>query len=487
MSNSINPLILRNITSNSTVTPLNLRAGQLLHAQYVNKDSNGLSTLKVGNTLLQTTLTQTLNAGEKILLEVVKTGTQPVMRLYTRQTPEKLNPSIISAAIKQNIGNQNSAVLLLNTLLLVQKQSPLYSQLPLSIRRLMKKVIAQVTPAAKIITPAGVKKAFQNSGLLLESHLLGAQQSSAKVNTSALSQTLNLDFKASLLQLKQQLTLASNTKNTSQLNPTKTKPTSDSYPPLGRSSADKLSTTNIPITSNNTKFIPPIDLLKTPTSTSIRSANSGVSGTYNSILYRYALQSLRTSYEAFALKPLLRNSTPYPAGSPKSALTISADKLASTHQGLIIQLLKMVDSSLARINIAQLSSATVDSDNKQVWLFDIPLIKENHKEHELIQAKIDVDKEVDDDNNNRLWTVQLALDLSTLGPLQVKISLQGHKVQAHFKSSDPQQQQLIEQHINILRENLSQTGLLVEKLICTQGLVEHVDPDTSQPLIDEEA
>lgn len=489
MSTSINPLVFRSITSNTTVTSLNLRAGQLLQGKYIAKDSDGLSTLKVGNTLLQAKLSQTLNPGEKILLEVIKTGTKPVMRLYTNQAPEKLNPSLVSGAIKQNIANQNSATLLLNTIQLVQKNSPLYNQLPLNIRHLMKKLLTQVTPANQIVTPAGVKKAFQNSGLLLERRLFGTQQSNSTMNTSSLDQTLKLDFKASLLQLKQQLTLASSTVNTAKTNQSESKLRYDSYQDIRNTNDGKLLKATPQIVLSNTRPLSPtIDLLKlTTASTHTNSLNSDVSGVYKSIAYGYTLPRVTASHYGFSLKPLLRNSTPYPVGSFKNTFNISPEKLAASYQGLITQLLKMVDASLARINVAQLSSTTVDTDNKQVWLFDIPLIKENQKEHDLIQVKIDVEKENGDDNKNRLWTVQLALDLNTLGPLQAKISLQDNKVQAHFKSSDPLQQQLIEEHLDILRDKLNTAGLLVEKLICTQGLVEQSDPEIPQSLIDEEA
>ncbi len=185
------------------------------------------------------------------------------------------------------------------------------------------------------------------------------------------------------------------------------------------------------------------------------------------------------------IKPLLRNSNPHPAGSNKNSLNIAAYKLATSSQDLVIQLLKMVDSALARINIAQLSSVTVDADNKQIWLFDIPVT--NNKEHELVQAKIYVDKECDDEQSTRVWTVQLAMDVSPLGPLQSTLTICDNKVQAHFNSNSPAQQSLIEENINILKQNFANAGLLVEKIICTQGLKEDLEQDKLQPLLDEEA
>ncbi len=83
MSHSINPLTLRNTISNgaSEIAP-RWKAGQLLQAVFLKKNSNGYSVLKVGGTLLQIRLEPSVNSGEKLLLKVMKAGSKPVARVY---------------------------------------------------------------------------------------------------------------------------------------------------------------------------------------------------------------------------------------------------------------------------------------------------------------------------------------------------------------------------------------------------------------------
>jgi len=487
MSNPINPLTLRNITSRNSSTLPSWNTGQLLHATFLKKNDNGQSLLKVGSTLVQIKLPHNLKVGDKILLEIVKAGPKPVVRVYSNQAPVKTSQSVITDAIKMSIAKQNSATLLLNTIQLIQKQSPVYSSLPVSIRRLMKSLTSQAIPLPQISTAEGVKKALQNSGLLLERRLFTAPQTATNPNTSTLQQTLNLDFKATLLKLRQQLTLAIKPLDSTSTN-SNPKLSLSNYQNLAKTTDSKLIDNKTFISSNITQTpLPLIDKAGITTSAAIQGlVNSTNTEVNNTSVYGYAIQSLAIIYNLQNLRPLLRNSSPNPAGSNKSFFSLTIDKLATHNQGLILQLLKMVESALARINIAQLSSASVETDNKQVWLFDIPLLKDDKKEHELVQARIDVDQETED-NNNRTWTVQLAMDLSALGPLQSTITIHDNKVQAHFKSSDPVQQKLIEEHMNILRDSLSHAGLIVEKLICTQGLQEQTNAEHIQPLLDEEA
>ena len=484
MSTSINALNLHNYISltHDGKTPA-WKPGQLLHATFLSQMKNGESLLKVGDALVQAKVNRQLQSGDKLLLELIKNGPKPVLRLYTSAPMASSKQQMINNAMKQYIAKQNSVTLLLNSIQTIHTQKS--SALPPGVRELLKQLLVQTPKLKQVETGRGFKRAFQQSGIFLEQKLFGQQQASS--NSTLLSNSINHDIKAILLKLKHQLD--SMPKQTPGSRPSGL----NDYQNMARQGISNTGVKNnieiqqaqLKPSTTKTTNVPMIERLTLPLS--VTKAVAQTHATATSSMLQYQSLVARTSSNMYGLKPLMRSSTPHPAASNVNFFQMSNAQLPSSTQGLIHLLMKLVESALARVTVSQLSSVPVDSDNKQVWLLDLPIRKDNDEPHDLIQTKIETDRDANEDDPERLWTVQLAMDLPSLGPLQSKISIRDNKVETQFFSSDPQQQKLIEEHLDILRTNLTKAGLQVEKLFCTEGLQDEVILDDLQQLLDEKA
>lgn len=473
MSTPINPLNLHNYVSltHDGKAPA-WKPGQLLHAIFIKRMKNGESLLKVGDTLVQAKVTRQLQVGDKLLLELIKNGPKPVLRLYTSASQASSKQHMINNAIKQHIAKQNSVTLLLNSIQTIHAQKS-SGMLPVNIRELLKLLLVHTPKLKQFATGDGFKRAFQQSGILLEQKLFGRQQ--PFTNNTLLSNSVLHDSKAILLKLKQQLDSATKQTATNRTSELKDYQNIAKQGIISTSAKSNNEILQSQLKSNNAKVIN-VPLVEQ------RTARLPVSGAI-----QYQTMVAGTSSNVFSLKPLMRSNTPHPAASSVNFFQMSNAQLPSSTQGLIHLLMKLVESALARITVSQLNSVPVDTDNKQVWLLDLPISKGKEEPHDLVQTKIETDRDANIDDPERLWTVQLAMDLPSLGPLQATISIRDNQVETQFFSSDRQQKQIIEEHLDILRSNLSKAGLQIKKLFCTEGLQDEVILNKLQQLLDEKA
>ena len=153
-------------------------------------------------------------------------------------------------------------------------------------------------------------------------------------------------------------------------------------------------------------------------------------------------------------------------------------------------LLKDTDSSIARVQMNQLLSKTVDQDTKQVWLFEIPVRKD--LETDIFHFRIEKDNgqpAPENENDASKWSIQLAFDLPGLGPVQSRISMARDNVSVLFWAEVSETVNFFQQHLQELQNNLTQAGLSVNKIHCMQGKAPEPDqdPDREQrKLLDEQ-
>ncbi|HEC07277.1 MAG TPA: flagellar hook-length control protein FliK [Thiolapillus brandeum] len=167
---------------------------------------------------------------------------------------------------------------------------------------------------------------------------------------------------------------------------------------------------------------------------------------------------------------------------------IQTPSLAPQFQQALADLLRTVESALARIQLSQLVSSTVDDDGKRSWIVELPVRAGDNID--LIQLRIDKDAKQKTQKKTTHWTVNLALMLDGLGPLQARVSLAGTLVHTHFWAENPQTAALIDEHLNLLQQRYRAVGLTVGALKAHHGTApEAAAPEENLPhiLLDEKA
>lgn len=155
-------------------------------------------------------------------------------------------------------------------------------------------------------------------------------------------------------------------------------------------------------------------------------------------------------------------------------------------QQALVELLRTVESGLARLQLSQLVSSAPEEDGKRIWVMELPVRTDEHID--LIQLRIKKEKDQQDSKKTVMWTVTLALELSGLGPVQARITLANKIVSTHFWAEHTHTTALINQHIKILHDRYQEVGLTVGALKAHHGTApDPVAPDANLPhiLLDE--
>lgn len=197
----ITPTQVKQITPNSAslVTPTNklenflaanrLQVGQLLKAVVSEQLSNSSFLLSIGQAKVTAETKLPLRTGAELQLKVVQTGDQPLLKVLTAENQQQV---VSKEALRQILPKQQAiAEFFANLRPPVpqnqQHQTPLAQQALQTLQALQAGAGARVD----IMTPEGVKKLLQNSGLFFES----------KLATTNNAKQAEGDFKGNLLQL----------------------------------------------------------------------------------------------------------------------------------------------------------------------------------------------------------------------------------------------------------------------------------------------
>lgn len=136
-------------------------------------------------------------------------------------------------------------------------------------------------------------------------------------------------------------------------------------------------------------------------------------------------------------------------------------------QQLLGDLIRSVESGLARIKLNQLVSAPAEDDRRS-WSMDIPV---RHGDNlDVLQLRIEEEKNNDSaDKKAGTWHLKLAFDLQPLGPVDVCVSLMAGVVNTVFWAQHKQTLQLINAHMDRLRGAMQKAGVMTGSISAYQG------------------
>ena len=419
------------------------RIGQTLTAEVLAPAQDGVTLLRINGALMSTQTTLPLTPGQTLQVKVIATGAPPVLQIMTPETPQAptttdtLNQSLRAALPRQ----APLSPLLANLVWLAQTKNGSVSGLPPAVVETARQVFSALSTPQNLSTGAGLSVSLQRSGLFLEAHLSQADTAS-----------LETDFKAGLLRLREVL-LTTGTTASTPARPAQASPASPSAPAPAQTLEARAPA-------------------QTPTAPLSDSATSA--------------------------PPPLR-------GAPLHAQPVTGPTLAEA--GLrgepVTELLNQVQGGLARVQLSQLASLPNSDSSPPAWVLELPV--RHAGESHVIQMRIEADAQSPHPEQagqeRKDWSVTLALDLKGLGPLHIKVSLHvapgilppatlvhpctSEKVSASFWADQEETAELLTRHLDQLRNQMNKAGLDVASISCTAGcrpapLNSHASP----PLLD---
>lgn len=195
---------------------------------------------------------------------------------------------------------------------------------------------------------------------------------------------------------------------------------------------------------------------------------------------------IATSTQAQAMPTFVRNALgmlgqisakPQNGGFPLPQRTLHS----SEGEDSLENLLKLAAAALSRLQSHQLSSLeqstrTADGNLLTTWQFEVPM----RNAHDIVSLQVKfqredpAEKESQDspelrESKDPLWRVELAFDLTPLGPLHVQAQLIRGNLSGHLWAQRVFTAELITSQLGYLRQRLNDAGLTVTELDCHQG------------------
>lgn len=133
----------------------------------------------------------------------------------------------------------------------------------------------------------------------------------------------------------------------------------------------------------------------------------------------------------------------------------------------LLELLRHVEGGIARVQLSQLTSSQPEEDGRRAWVMEMPL--RNGDNVDVLQLRIERDKDGTNNKQPAPWTVNLAFDLEHLGPVHARVTLAGGAVSAVFWTQDAATTALFRKHLHELHARLRDAGLAVGNLTAHQG------------------
>ncbi len=389
--------------------------GQIFTAEVLAPAADGATLLRINDALISAQTALPLMPGQTLQVKVVANGEPPLLQMVNPQTAaattaaETLNQSLRAALPRQT----PLSPLLANLDWLAQTKNGSLSGLSPAVVETARQVFSRLSTPQDLSTSEGLSASLQRSGIFLEARLSQADTT-----------VLESDFKAGLLRLREVLLTSEATASAS------SRPAQTS---LATAAPDQL---------------PP---------------QSGAS---------VATRAYAQAHAAELVSPATSSAPPPLRGAPPHAQPVAGPTLAEP--GLrgepVIELLSQVQGGLARVQLSQLASLP-NSDSSPAWTLELPV--RHAGESHVIQMQIEADAQSSHAERSvqerKDWAITLAMNLTGLGPLHIKVSLRDEKISASLWADQSETVKLLTQHLDQLRKQMSEAGLDVASVRCAAG------------------
>ncbi len=468
-----------------------LSSGQVLQAVVNRVLSSNQALLQIGHLKISAQTSVPITAGEKLTLEVVETGKLPLLRIL-RPLPEA---AVLESLLRTSLPKQSGLPpLLANLQQAAHPDNP--HRLPSTVHKVVQDILARLPDSRSVSRPEVLRQAIQQSGIFLESKLAEAArlgrttEAGATIRPAidanqlqALQTSIRNDNKTGLLRLQQQLVNAIRQDSGGNTIPY---PASQYAQRLGlhpelMQSARPLSQENI--NQIAATIIRPAAAKLAPLSLNLAAGgNPAIAGASNPVdIVSRLLPGLQALYPPPAN---LYAGTP----QPSAAATLQA---TDSLRQLLNLLLGQTEASLSRLNIMQMQSHPVETEQKPMWILELPIKHEQRTDVFQLRISRDRNEQQDSDSGEKQpehWMIQIAFELEELGPVRARVRLAANELNAVFWMEQEQTTMLFRRHLKNLQEKLQSAGIGIGQITCMTGIPPAIlNQDTNRNVFSEKA
>ena len=183
-----------------------------------------------------------------------------------------------------------------------------------------------------------------------------------------------------------------------------------------------------------------------------------------------------------------RGATPPPPlrhALPQAQASVSTPVAGAT-LATATDMLRQTEGALARLQLSQVASLPSEQQPQRLWTLEIPVLHEQRTD--LFQLRIEEEIAGAGGDDAAPWSVMLAFDLPSLGPVHARILVNGPQVSATLWAEHPGTAALFNDQLEELRTGLQRAGVLVGRITCTEGAPTPPPPGPGNaPLVDTRA
>ena len=428
------------------------------------------------------------------LLEGQTATVQIASAALTDQKPSSQQPLTNQQSLANQLYQQQGKASIDSREVILSKNAALInaSQLNTSLSSTVEQLkswVQQLPRNQDISSSTGLRNALDNAGIRAEAQLREAAQ-----------QAVNLPNKKTANNIFQQLQALQKSALTM---PVK-EPTSAPQPESKINLASIVKKTAKTLSDNSQQVLS--QLIKAKGAVSVPAITIASQSVTSAQWQNPLLNNTPMSLEALLHMPLLQN----PSSNNKLALSqilighSLANQAESANNGgriplnwpekmgndsTLIRNLQNLLGHIEREQIQQMQSADGNQNNNlntqpqnQQW---IPLLINHQQQLQLIEFFLDKEERTDDGGNQKQhWFVNLHFDLPTLGKLGIEICLMDNECSTTFWSESASSLHQLSQHIQPLRQRLTEQGIIVSDIQSRHGTLEKRKHNIQQRLID---
>ncbi len=177
---------------------------------------------------------------------------------------------------------------------------------------------------------------------------------------------------------------------------------------------------------------------------------------------------------------------PLRGGQPQAQASVNIPVAGAAPTATTADMLRQTEGALARLQLSQVASLPNEQQPQRLWTLEMPVLHEQRTD--LFQLRIEEETSGASGDDATPWSVMLAFDLPSLGPVHARILVNGPQVAATLWAEDPGTAALFNDQLEALRAGLQHAGLLVGRITCTEGTPASPPPASGNtPLVDTRA
>ena len=152
---------------------------------------------------------------------------------------------------------------------------------------------------------------------------------------------------------------------------------------------------------------------------------------------------------------------------PQTQASVNVPRAETALTTTATDMLRQTEGALARLQLSQVASLPSEQQPQRLWSLELPVLHDQRTD--LFQLRIEEEAAGAQQDSVTPWSVMLAFDLPSLGPVHARILVNGPQVSATLWAERPGTAALFNDQLDELRSGLQRAGMLVGRIACAEG------------------